>query len=130
MDSAKLLGQIHKSMVGIYDDENKEIFWKCIDIENEEVFMNKILKMLETRYDDNNYLSIQNAINHKKNMLYELKKLSKNFIHYEFSNFAKDESYFSKHNSCYWECQNYYGFGLSASGYINNKRYTKTRQRE
>ena len=60
--------------------------------------------------------------------MYELaiKELGKDFIHYEFSNFAKDEKYFSKHNSCYWNCENYYGFGLSASGYIENKRYTNT----
>lgn len=61
-------------------------------------------------------------------LMYELaiKKLSKNFIHYEFSNFAKNKSYISKHNSCYWQCKNYYGFGLSASGYIKNKRYANT----
>lgn len=55
-----------------------------------------------------------------------IENLKKDFIHYEFSNFAKEEKYFSKHNSCYWKCENYYGFGLSASGYIENKRYTNT----
>lgn len=61
-------------------------------------------------------------------LMYELaiKKLSENFIHYEFSNFAKNKFYISAHNSCYWECKNYYGFGLSASGYIKDKRYTNT----
>lgn len=60
--------------------------------------------------------------------MYEIaiEKLSKKFIHYEFSNFAKDKNYISCHNSCYWKCENYYGFGLSASGYIENKRYTNT----
>ncbi|MBQ7287972.1 MAG: radical SAM family heme chaperone HemW [Candidatus Gastranaerophilales bacterium] len=60
--------------------------------------------------------------------MYELaiEILSKNYIHYEFSNFAKEEKYFSNHNLCYWNCKNYYGFGLSASGYIENKRYTNT----
>ena len=79
MNSAKLLGQIHKSMIGIYDDDNKELFWKYTDIENEEAFLNTILKMIENRYDDNNYLLIKNAINHKKNMLRKLKIISKNF---------------------------------------------------
>lgn len=61
-------------------------------------------------------------------LMYEMAidKLSKNFIHYEFSNFAKSEKYFSKHNSAYWSCKNYYGFGLSAGGYIENRRYTNT----
>ena len=40
--------------------------------------------------------------------MYEIaiEKLSKNFIHYEFSNFAKNESYISRHNSAYWICEN------------------------
>lgn len=53
-------------------------------------------------------------------------KLKEKYIHYEFSNFAKNENYFSKHNSAYWQCENYYGFGISASGYIEDKRYTNT----
>ncbi len=53
-------------------------------------------------------------------------KLKEKYIHYEFSNFAKNENYFSKHNSAYWQCKNYYGFGISASGYIEDKRYTNT----
>lgn len=59
--------------------------------------------------------------------MYELicSKLS-DFIHYEISNFAKEESY-SKHNMCYWQNNNYYGFGLGASGYLDNIRYSNTR---
>ena len=48
------------------------------------------------------------------------------FSHYEISNFAKDGSY-SKHNLTYWNNECYYGFGLGASGYIDNIRYTNTR---
>ena len=44
------------------------------------------------------------------------------FKHYEVSNFAKPE-FESKHNLNYWNNQNYYGFGCSASGYENNIRY-------
>ena len=50
---------------------------------------------------------------------------SSGFNHYEISNFAKD-GYESKHNLVYWNNQNYYGFGLGASGYINNIRYNNT----
>jgi len=53
-------------------------------------------------------------------------KLEKKYIHYEFSNFAKNEDFYSIHNIVYWKRQNYYGFGLSASGFIQNKRYTNT----
>ena len=53
-----------------------------------------------------------------------LKSLGYN--HYEISNFSK-EGYESKHNLTYWNNEEYYGFGLSSGGYINNKRYTNTR---
>lgn len=39
-----------------------------------------------------------------------------NFIHYELSNFAK-ENYFSKNNSSYWLGKNYIGIGPSAHSY-------------
>ena len=48
------------------------------------------------------------------------------YSHYEISNFAKP-NYESKHNLVYWNNKEYYGFGISASGYINNTRYTNTR---
>ena len=50
----------------------------------------------------------------------------KNYYHYEISNFAKSDKY-SKHNTCYWNNDEYYGFGLGASSYINNYRNTNTR---
>ncbi len=49
-----------------------------------------------------------------------------NYNHYEVSNFAK-EGYESKHNLVYWNNLNYYGFGLSSGGYIDDIRYTNTR---
>ena len=54
----------------------------------------------------------------------ELKE--KNYIHYEISNFAK-KGYESRHNLVYWNNMNYYGFGVGASGYINNIRYDNTK---
>ncbi len=48
------------------------------------------------------------------------------YKHYEISNFAKP-NYTSKHNLTYWNNQYYYGFGLGASGYILEMRYTNTR---
>jgi putative coproporphyrinogen dehydrogenase len=48
------------------------------------------------------------------------------YNHYEISNYSKD-GYFSRHNLVYWNNEYYYGFGLGASGYINNIRYSNTR---
>ena len=50
----------------------------------------------------------------------------KGFTHYEVSNFAK-EGKESIHNLTYWNNEEYYGFGLSASGYIDQIRYTNTK---
>ena len=47
------------------------------------------------------------------------------FEHYEISNFAKKGKK-SNHNCAYWRNENYYGFGLNASGYENNIRYKNT----
>ena len=48
------------------------------------------------------------------------------FKHYEISNYSK-EGYESRHNLVYWNNEEYYGFGLGASGYIDNRRITNTR---
>ena len=53
---------------------------------------------------------------------YICKKLKrKGYNHYEVSNFSK-EGKESKHNLTYWDNNEYYGFGLGATGYINQMR--------
>ena len=54
----------------------------------------------------------------------KLKK--KKYNHYEVSNFAL-EGYESIHNLNYWNNEEYYGFGLGASGYIDGIRYENTK---
>ena len=54
------------------------------------------------------------------------KTLSSNYCHYEISNYAK-KGFESKHNLCYWNNKEYYGFGLSAASFIENKRINNTR---
>lgn len=44
------------------------------------------------------------------------------FDHYEISNFAK-KNYHSIHNKTYWKNLEYFGFGMGASGYLDNIRY-------
>lgn len=46
--------------------------------------------------------------------------------HYEISNFALP-GYESMHNLTYWNNEEYYGFGIGAAGYIDNIRYTNTK---
>ena len=55
------------------------------------------------------------------------------YEHYEISNFAKKgddpaatSPYRSRHNSLYWNMDEYIGLGLGASGFINGVRYKNT----
>ncbi len=47
------------------------------------------------------------------------------FGRYEVSNFAKAGMQ-CRHNMHYWQCTEYYGYGLSAHGYLYNARYSNT----
>ena len=81
--------------------------------------------------EENTKLYINNEDYISSDLDYEMyklinKKLRKKYIHYEVSNYAK-KGYESKHNLQYWLNNKYYGFGLSASGYIDDKRYTNTK---
>lgn len=61
---------------------------------------------------------------------YIVSKLNrKGYIHYEVSNFAKP-GFKSLHNLTYWNNEEYYGFGLGASGYIKGFRYENTKNIE
>ena len=64
----------------------------------------------------------------ESDMYYTIIKYLKehNYNHYEISNFSKS-GYESMHNLTYWNNLEYFGFGLGASGFINNIRYTNTR---
>lgn len=53
-------------------------------------------------------------------------KLKDEYIHYEISNFSLP-GFESKHNLCYWKNNEYYGFGVSASSYRGDIKYTNTK---
>ena len=82
--------------------------------------------------EDNTKLKINNEKNISEEQDYEMYQIicktlkQNNYNHYEISNFSK-EGYESKNNTCYWNNDRYYGFGLGASSYINNLRSTNTR---
>ncbi len=82
--------------------------------------------------ENNTYLSYKNTNNIDENLdaeMYEYirKKLKKSgYIHYEVSNFSKPNKE-SIHNLIYWNNEEYYGFGLGASGYISGVRYDNTK---
>lgn len=82
--------------------------------------------------EDNTMLKINGMKNIDEDTDYEMYKYiedaleKNNYIHYEISNYAKN-GYQSKHNLVYWNNEEYYGFGLGASGYIDGIRYENTK---
>jgi len=50
------------------------------------------------------------------------------YQHYEVSNYSQP-GYQCRHNRVYWEDQPYYGFGMGAASYVNDKRFTRPRTR-
>ena len=50
-------------------------------------------------------------------------EILKDFEHYEVSNFGKP----SRHNLNYWNCENYYGFGAAAHGYLDDIRFSNAK---
>lgn len=108
--------------------------------ESKEILINDINKLLEL---DVPHISTYSLIIEPHTLLYnnkvkniddelDLKMYNiicsklKDYNHYEISNFSK-EGYESKHNLTYWNNEHYYGFGMGASGYIDNIRYTNTK---
>ena len=49
----------------------------------------------------------------------------KGYKRYEVSNFCKD-GFYSRHNLNYWKRGEYIGFGVSASSFIKERRFTNT----
>lgn len=106
------------------------------DLKNDlEFFVNLDVNHISTYsliIEPNTKLYINNTKNIDEELDYDMYKLIKNtlekngYINYEISNYSK-LNYESKHNLVYWNNLNYYGFGIGASGYIDDTRYDNTR---
>ena len=74
----------------------------------------------------NNHQNIDEDIDYQMYKLIEDTLEENNYVHYEVSNYAIKGSV-SKHNLAYWNNEEYYGFGLGSTSYINNIRRTNTK---
>ena len=63
----------------------------------------------------------------ERKMYWETKKIleKSGYTHYEISNFSKN-GFESNHNLDCWNQEEYFGFGLAAHSYFNNKRFSNT----
>ena len=124
-----------------FDNINVDLIY-ALPIENMSILKSDISNILKLGVD---HISTYSLIIEEHTMLYNkgIKPISedldykmykyickrlrrKGYNHYEVSNFAKKDKE-SKHNLTYWNNEEYYGFGLGATGYINNMRYENTR---
>lgn len=107
------------------DDLKKDLeFFKKLDVNHISIY--SLILEPNTKLFINNMTPLDEEI--ESNMYFYIIDYLSNlgYIHYETSNFAK-EGYESRHNLTYWNNENYYGFGLGSSGYIDKIRYTNTR---
>ena len=145
----KLLGRNHtkidvynkiKLVKKYFDNINIDLIYAAYD--NMDILKNDLECFLELgishistyslMIEDNTILKINGMKNISEDIDYDMYKYiedaleKNNYIHYEISNYAKN-GYQSKHNLVYWNNEEYYGFGLSSTSYINNKRITNTK---
>ena len=85
----------------------------CLTIEKGTVFFNRlkkgILKVISDKQKTEQFLLMRKILTNE------------NYIHYEISNFCK-QNYRSKHNSSYWNFQKYLGVGPSAHSFNGKTR--------
>lgn len=116
-------------MYGFYeetiDDVKKDVnFFINLDIPHISIYC--LILEENTKLKIQNYQELSTDI--QRDMYDLIRKVLKknNYEQYEISNFAKT-GFNSQHNLNYWHNGEYYGFGLGASGFVDNKRYTNTR---
>ena len=114
------------SINGFSIEDLKKDLTKYLQLDLKHISIYSLILEDNTILKINNYKEIEDDIS--RDMYdYICKTLKHNgYKHIEISNFSK-KGYESKHNLTYWNNDKYYGFGLGASGYIDNIRYTNTR---
>jgi len=120
-----MYGLPNQSLQDFEDDLNKAI---TFDIEHISLYGLKIDK--GCYFYKNLPQNIANDDVQADMYLKALDVLGTKFKRYEISNFAKSEKFEGKHNLNYWEASMYYGFGVSASGFFSEGRYTNPRSIE
>jgi len=129
---AKEIGFKNINIDLIYGLPNQTIDELKLDLENYLKLDIPHISIYSLIIEPHTKLYINKTKNVDEDLDYEMYLLIKEFLEknnyyqYEISNYCK-EGYESKHNLTYWDNLEYYGFGLGASGYIDNIRYDNTR---
>jgi oxygen-independent coproporphyrinogen-3 oxidase len=108
-------------------DEDLDIFLR---LKPEHISCYSLMIEPNTKMYINNIKPIDEDLDYEMYRFIESKLVGNGYNHYEISNYFKSD-YESKHNLVYWNNEEYYGFGLGASSYVddyridNTKNYTK-----
>ena len=130
--TAKSLGfnNINVDLMYALPNETLEVLNKDIDfvlsLDIEHISTYSLIIEEHTKLYINNTQNINDELDEEMYKLICSRLKENNYLHYEISNFSK-ENKLSKHNTCYWNNDEYYGFGLGAASYLNNYRNTNTR---
>ena len=100
------LEDLEKDLEILIDLEPQHISTYSLIIEPHTMLNNKGASNIDEELDNDMYQLIIHKL--------------QDFEHYEISNFGNIKS---RHNLVYWNNEEYYGFGVGASGYINRVRY-------
>jgi len=107
-------------------DDLKDDIAKLFKLDIPHVSLYSLIIEPHTRLYINNFKDLDEDLNASMYEYINTSLIDNGYTHYEISNYAK-EGYESKHNLVYWHNEEYYGFGLSASSFIGNKRSDNTR---
>ena len=130
--TAKSLGfnNINVDLMYALPNETLEVLNKDIDfvlsLDIEHISTYSLIIEEHTKLYINNTQNINDELDEEMYKLICSRLKENNYLHYEISNFSKENKQ-SKHNTCFWINDEYYGFGLGAASYINNYRNTNTR---
>ncbi|MDD2203361.1 MAG: radical SAM family heme chaperone HemW [Bacilli bacterium] len=107
-------------------DDLKTDLTKLLKLDIPHVSLYSLIIEPHTKLYINNFKDLDEDLNASMYEWINKILMDNGYNHYEISNYAK-EGYESKHNLVYWHNEEYYGFGLSASSFIQNKRIDNTR---
>lgn len=104
----------------------KDDLLKILSLDVEHISTYSLIIEKNTILGVNNTKYIDEDTDYEMYQLINKMLIDNGYKHYEVSNYAK-KGYESKHNLTYWNNDEYYGFGLGASGFVNNVRYDNTK---
>lgn len=132
VEMAKMIGfeNINVDLMYALPDETIEDLEKDVDeflkLNVSHISCYSLMIEPHTKFFIDNIKPIDEDVDYEMYKYIEKRLSNRNYIHYEISNYSKP-GFESKHNLVYWNNEYYYGFGLSASGYLENYRYDNTK---